>query len=140
MIHNGFIADRDGMPASITLDVYNGAEGRLLACSDPNRHGGAIIDVGDVYETEHACVVARLRSLAVDASNAIGSIAFLVLGSSAHELFVTKCSALVRLMKLALLAGHISMDDVAAAIRPVARGADILAHVGLPTEISIDLT
>lgn len=140
MLLLGFIAGRDGMPVTITLDVYNGVEGRLLACGDDDRRSGSIVDVHDVYETQNACVVATLRELATDASSAIGTLSFLVVGGAAHELFVTKCSAIVRLMRLALNAGYITMDDVAAAIRPTARGADVLAHVGLPTEIGLDLS
>jgi len=140
MIVSGFVAGPVGMPASITLDTVSDTHGRLLACSDGSRPSGQVIALSEVYATANACVVAQLRLWAIEASAAIESLSFVVIGSSHHELFVAKCSSIVRLMKLALIEGYITMDDVAAAIRPTPRGDRVLAHIGMPTEIGADLT
>jgi len=132
MLVNGFIAGRDGMPVAITLEAGANDMGYLMACRDLSRPNNQAIPMADVFETEHACVVATMRAWAVQAGEALGSLSFVVVGSAAHTVFGERCRAIVELMRRALVAGIISIEDVRAAIEPTSHGRRVLEWVATP--------
>ncbi len=139
MVQEGFIQGaikfNGGMPVAIAVEVGLSGDAYLVACRDTTRPSGSVVELGAIYETETACLLATIRQLANQAGKALGDLAFLVVGSAAHAVYVTRCNELRGLMVQAIKADALSMDDVYTAIRPVPNAQSILLTVGTPTNV-----